>query len=89
MICVQHHLDIRVREHLLEHPRVAVERHHLVCIGEIAVVAIHPGGNARRHARVQLGRVEAPLLAGVTPEELLIQIPADLADDEVLGGCDR
>ena len=77
-----------MREHLLEHARVAVPRHRLVGVGEVAVVAVGAGRHAGRHAGVELGRVEPPLLAGVAAEELLVEVAAHLGDHDVLGGLD-
>ena len=76
-----------MREHALEHPRVAVQRHRLVGVGEVAVVAVGAHRHARRDAGVELRRVEAPLLARVVAEELLVELASDLADDDVFGGA--
>ena len=38
---------------------------------------------------IELRRIEVPLLARVVAEELLVQLPPDLADDDVLGRLDR
>ena len=75
-------------EHPLEHPRVAVQRHRLVRVGEVAVVAVGAHRHARGDRRVELRRIEAPLLARVVAEELLVQLAPDLADDHVFGRPD-
>jgi hypothetical protein len=72
-----------VAQQALEEPRVAGRRHRLEAIREIAVVVI----GARRHAggdgRVELARVETPLLAGVSAKEQLVQFTAYRAHDDV------
>jgi hypothetical protein len=54
VVRVQQDLDVWMREHALEHPRVAVERHHLIGVGEVPIVAIGAHRNARRDARTEL-----------------------------------
>ena len=68
--------------------RVPVQRHHLVGVGEVSIVAIGPDRHACRHCRVELRRVEAPLLPRVVAEELLVQLAPDFADDHVLRRAD-
>ena len=88
VVGVEQDLDVRMRQHALEHPRVAVQRHRLVGVGEVAIVAVGAHRHARGHRGVELRRIEAPLLARVVAEELLVQLAADLADDDVFGGAD-
>ncbi len=76
-------------EHVLEHARKPMQRHRLVAVGEIPVVAVGAGRHAGGHLRVEFGRVERPLLARVVAEELLVQLASHLADDHVLAGLDR
>ena len=88
VVGVQQNLDVRVRQHALEHAGVAVQRHGLVSVGEIPVVAVGAHRHARGDLRVELGGIESPLLPRVVAEELLVQLPPDLADDDVLGRAD-
>ena len=83
VIDAQHDLDVRMAQHLLEHPGQAMLRHRLVRVGEVPVVAIRADRHARRHLRVQFGRVEVPLLPSVVAEEFLVQLASHLRDDHV------
>ena len=85
---VEHQLDVVMIQHVLEHAGVAVQRHHLVLVGEIAVVVGGAGGDARGHRAVELGRVQAPHLARVAAKELLVELAPDRTHDHVLGGLD-
>ena len=85
-VAVEQHLDVRVRQHALKHPRVPVQRHGLVRVGEVPIVPIGSHRDARGHLRLQLGRIEPPLLARVVLEKFLVQLAADLADDDVFRG---
>ncbi len=76
-------------QHVLEHARVALRRHGLEGVGEIAVVGVGSGWHPRRHRAIQLGRIKSPLLAGVAPEEFLIEVPPHFGDNHVLRGADR
>ena len=80
--------DQRMVEHALEHRRVAVERHGLERVAEIAVVRVRPRRDSRRDLLVELRRVEAPLLARVAAEEEPVELLADRIDDHVLGRLD-
>jgi hypothetical protein len=88
IVGIEHDLDVGMAQHRLEHPRVAVLGHGLIGVGEVAVVAVGSSGNPRRHARVELGRIESPLLAGVAAEELVVEITPDLGHHRVLGRLD-
>src|SRR5438045_2761467 len=55
-------------------------------VSEVPIVAIGSHRDARGHLRLQLGRIEPPLLARVVLEEFLVQLAADLADDDVFRG---
>src|SRR5690606_25928793 len=70
---VEFHVDPWMPEHALEHGRVALDRHHLEPIGEIAIIAAGARGDARRYRAIEFGGVEAPLLARVASEELLVE----------------
>ena len=89
VVGVQQDLDVRMGEHALEHPGEAVRRHHLIGVGEIAIVAIGPDRDSCDDRRVELGRIEAPLLARVVPEELLVELAPNLADDDVFRRADH
>ncbi len=65
LVAVEQYLDVRMGEQPLEHARVAVQRHRLVTVGEVAVVAVRARGHARRDRGVQLRWVDTPLLARV------------------------
>jgi hypothetical protein len=49
IVSVEHELDVRVVQHALEHPRVTVERHRLIRVSEVAVVAVRADRHARDH----------------------------------------
>src|SRR4051794_18951038 len=66
-----------MRQHLLEHPRIAVPWHHLKLVTKVAVVGIGSCRNACRDGLVETGGINAPLLAGVPFEESLVQLSAD------------
>jgi hypothetical protein len=77
-----------VVEHAREQGGVAIGWHGLETVGEIAVVPVGAHGDAGGNRGVELRRVQAPLLAGVAAEELLVQLPTDAADDDFLAGAD-
>ncbi len=62
---------------------ISVARHHLVGIGEVAVIAVGPGRDPGGDGGIELRRVYAPLLAGIATEKLAVEILTDLADDRV------
>ena len=68
----QAHHDALVVEHALEQRGVALERHALVGVLEVAVVARQEHGHARRHRRIHLLRREPPLLLRVVEEHVLV-----------------
>jgi hypothetical protein len=84
---VQKNLDVAMVEHALEERRIAGDRHELIVVGKVPVVRVQPRWDASRNRRVELGRVETPLLARVAPEELFVQLAADFADYSILGGA--
>ena len=85
---LRHHVDVRMVEHGLEHARVAVPRHDLELVAEVAVVAVRAGRNAGRHRLVEFRRVQSPLLSGVTAEEFFVELAADSRHDHVFGCLD-
>ena len=74
------------QRHPLEQARKAELGHGLVGVGEIAVIPVCPGGDARCYLRVQLRRIHPPLLARVAPEEFVVQLAANFAHDDVFRG---
>ena len=84
VVRLEHHLDVRLVKDALEHPRVPVQRHRLVRVREVAVVAVRARRHARGYGSVELRGVEVPLLARVVAEELLVELATDGADDDVL-----
>ncbi len=79
-------------QHPAKHRRIAVFRHRLETVREIAVVAVRPHRHPRGHRFVELRRIQAPLLARVTSEELLIKVPSHPRDHHILrrpNGIDR
>ena len=64
---------------------IAVQRHRLVGVGEIAIVAIRARRNARGDRGIQLRRIEAPLFARIAAEEFLVQLPPDGVDHHIFG----
>ncbi len=88
VVGLQHDLDLGMLDHLLEHPGIAVQRHRLERVAEVAVVAVGTRGDTRRHRLVELRGVDAPLLARIAAEELLIELAANGADHHILGGLD-
>lgn len=85
IIAVQHDLDVRMIKHVLEHARKTVQRHSLVRIGKVTIVTVRARRDSRSYAGVELRRVEPPLFACVVAKELLVQLAAHFADDDVLG----
>src|SRR5687767_15694790 len=83
IVAVQHDLDVRVIEDVLEHAREPVERHRLIQIGKVAIVAIGTCRHARRYTRIKLRRIESPLLPRVVTKEFLVQLPADFTDNDI------
>src|SRR5438270_3287968 len=75
-------------QHLLKHPRIPMQWHRLVAIGEVAVVTSCADRDSSCNGRVELRRVQPPLLACVVAEKLVIQIPPNTADDYVFRGLD-
>lgn len=80
--------DVGVVEHPLEQPGVAVPGHDLELIVEVAVVAVGTDRDAGGDGGAELGRVEAPLLAGIAPEEFFVQVAADGVEHHVFAGLD-
>ena len=72
-------------EHVFKHARVAILGHPLEFVGEIAVIAVGSHRNACGHLRVEIGRINSPLLARVATKKLFVEQPADLTHDHVLG----
>ena len=68
------HRDQRVIEDAAEHRRIALRRHRLVAILEIAAVAAGIDRHARRHLRIELLGRKLPLLDRVVLEHLLVDI---------------
>jgi len=65
-----------------------VLRHHLETIGEIPVIPIRASRDAGGHLGVELGGLDAPLLARISPEKRVVEMAADLAHHRVFGGED-
>jgi hypothetical protein len=80
-------LDARMVEQRLEERGVPGGRELLERVGEVPVVRARPDRDPRADRGVELGRVDAPLLARVAPEEELVQLATDARDDGVLGGA--
>src|ERR1043166_6138260 len=59
-------------EHALEHPGKPMQRHVLKCVGEVTIIMIGARRNARDHAGGEFRRIEAPLLARISAEELFV-----------------
>ena len=76
-------LDVWVLQHIFKQASVSAQRHYLVSIGEVAIVAICAHGNSRGHRCVQFRRVHSPLFARVAPKEFFIQLAPDLVDHDV------
>ena len=81
-------LDARVREHLGHHRGEAVLGHRLEAVREVAVVVVGARRDAAADGRVELGGVEAPLLARVAAEERLVELATDAREDHLLGVVD-
>mmetsp|Transcript_4346 Transcript_4346/g.12862 ORF Transcript_4346/g.12862 Transcript_4346/m.12862 type:complete len:270 (-) Transcript_4346:765-1574(-) len=73
----QHEVDERVAQDARHPPCVPVPRLALVAVGEVAVVKVAANRDPPRHERVELRRVDAPLLKRVATVELVVRRPAD------------
>src|SRR6266480_434716 len=76
-------------EHVFKHARVAMSGHPLEFVGEIAVIAVGSYRNACGYLRVEVGRINSPLLARVSTEKFLVERPPDLTHDHILGCAQR
>src|SRR5947209_15740916 len=74
VIRAERQLDVRMVQDRSEHRRVAVLRHRLEFIGEVAVIAVGPRRHAGSNGLVQLRGVETPLFARVSTEEFLVEL---------------
>ncbi|MPM96893.1 hypothetical protein SDC9_144059 [bioreactor metagenome] len=81
--------NIWMIQHVLEHPRITVQRHGLEAVGEVAIVRVRAGRNARCHAGLKSGRLHSPLLARVVKKELLIQVAPDAVQHNILAAAYR
>src|SRR5215471_6633121 len=70
-------------EHTLEHARETAQRHSLVPIGEISIVAVGAHGHPRCDRCVKLRWIESPLLARIVSKEFLVQVATYTTDDDV------
>ena len=73
-IRLQHDSDIAVRQHLLEHRRIAVERHRLIRVLEVPVVAADVHRDACGHRGIEFVRLQSPLLDGVAEEDVFVYV---------------
>src|SRR5215210_162580 len=80
---------VGVIQHRLEHLRVALPGQSLEIVRPVAVVAIGAHGDAGGHPCAQLRGIEAPVLAGVVLEELLVEVTAYGVQHHVLAGEHR
>jgi hypothetical protein len=83
------HLDARMVEQRLEERAVSRRRQLLEGVGEVPVVRVRPDRDPRADRGVELGRVEAPLLARVAAEEELVQLAAHGRDEDPEPGLRR
>ena len=79
--------DVRMRENAIEHHRVAVARHLLECVAEIAVVVRDAHGNARGDGRRQFLRRQSPLLGRIAVEDVRVDELGKLAELFALGAA--
>ena len=86
---IQLYGDIGVIQHALEHSGVAMQRHGLEGVGEIAVIRIGTHRNACRYTRLELRRFHAPLLARVVQKEFFIQIAPHGIEHHILAAAHR
>ena len=66
-----------------------MQRHRLVDIAEIAIVAIGAHRHARDYRGIQLRRVEAPLFSGVISKEFFVQFAPHPVDHHIFRIHDR
>ena len=86
IVGAEQQIDVRMIEHAFEHPRVALGRHGLELVAEIARIGVGAGRHARGDRLVELARVESPLLAGVAAEEGLVEFASHRRDHHILRG---
>lgn len=60
-----------------EERRIAIGRHRLVAVGEVAVIVVGAHRDAPGHPGVELAQVDAPLLAAVAAEQAVAKVLAD------------
>src|SRR4051794_25197812 len=87
VIGVEHDLDVRMVKHVLEHSSVAMHRHVLEIVSEVAVIRVDASGDAGGHRFIQFGGIDAPLLPRVAAKELLVELAPDATDHDILGSA--
>ena len=88
VISIQEHFATgRGLQHPLKHPMVALFGQGLEFLPEITVIPVGADRNASANGGIELTRMFFPLLERVVLEELLVQLPANLRDDNFFGVC--
>lgn len=80
--------DVGMIEHPLEHGRITILGHDLELVVKVAVVAVGADRNAGDDGGAELGGVEAPLFAGITPKEFFVKVAADGVEYDIFAGFD-
>lgn len=90
VICIKHHLNIRTVQHLFEHTGVALRRHRLKSICEIAVVPVCSYRNPCCNRSVEFRGIKIPLFFGVPLKKLFIKLFTHPVLKGIVGiACDR
>lgn len=79
--------DLLVAEQVLEQARVAIDRHPLEGVLEVAVVPGDEHGHARGHRGIHFLGSEAPLLLGIVEEHVLVDEVRHLLKLRILLGA--
>ena len=68
-------------EHIFAQNRVALRRHGLKAVGEVALVAVGTDGHAAAHGSVEFLGGTAPMFPGVVAKKEIVEFRADGGDD--------
>ena len=86
VVGIENQFDIRRScQHAVEHAVVAFLGECLKFLSQVAVVAVGTDRDASADGGIQILGMPLPLLEGVVLEELFVELPANLGNDDLLG----